>query len=199
MSFFKKFIKYVNDNANSILILIILIIILGYLFIGLALKRFDNFKNFNVYLSILALLISYISIMFTLEDSKVTYYNIKPYLNVTSELNNENLLIFLENVGKGELYNLCLNNESQNMINEFGKLESENFIFSSTTMCVNKKYEYKIILKDDNSIPLNYRGDLVLFFDDTFDNHYKQVVSICYNETGFHFMPHKVESRKKEY
>lgn len=198
MSFLKKLMKYVNDNANLILILIILIIILGYLLIGLALNSFDNFKNFNVYLSILALLITYIGIMYTFEDSKITYYNIKPYLNVTSELNNENLLIYLENVGKGELYNLCLNNESQKVINEFGKLESENFIFSSTTMCVNKKYEYKFILKNDNSIPLNYRGDLVLFFDDTLDNHYKQVVSICYNETGFHFMPYKVEYRKKE-
>lgn len=198
MSILKKFKKRVNDNLISILILIILIIILGCFFIGIALNSFDNFNNFNAYLTILALLISYISIMFTLEDSKVTYYNIKPYLNVTSELNNDNLLIYLENVGKGELYNLCLNNESQNVIYEFGKLESEDSIFSSTTMCVNKKYEYKLILKDGISIPLNYRVDLVLFFDDTFDNHYKQVVSFCYNETGFHFMPHKVESRKKE-
>lgn len=40
---------------------------------------------------------------------ELTQIIIQPYLNITSKLDLNVLLIYLENVGKGELYNFKLN------------------------------------------------------------------------------------------
>lgn len=64
-------------------------------------------------------------------------------------------------------------------------------------MYVNKKEQYKFIMKEDCSIPLNKLINLVFFFNDASGNPYKQTVSVICNESGFHFMPQAVEHRKK--
>ena len=87
--------------------------------------------------------------------------------------------------------------KENDFLNNYGKLESETLAFDSINMYVNKTEQYKFIMKDDCSLPLDNLIDLVFFFDDAFGNQYKQTISVIYNETGFHFMPQAVENRKK--
>lgn len=135
--------------------------------------------------------------MFSLEDSRLTQISLQPYINITSKLDGNVLLICLENVGKGELYNLKLNQSTNCFLDNYGKLESEILEFDSINMYVNKKEQYKFIMKEDCSIPLNDLINLVFFFDDASGNPYKQTISVIYNETGFYYMPQALEHRKK--
>lgn len=190
--------NHVTISVMLFLICIMLLPILLYFFIGWIFSNITFSNYIIVSLSFLVAFITYFSLMFSLEDSRLTQISLQPYINITSKLDGNVFLICLENVGKGELYNLRLNQLTNSFLNNHGKLESETLVFDSINMYVNKKEQYKFIMKDDCSIPLNNLINLVFFFNDASGNPYKQTVSVIYNESGFHFMPQAVEHRKKK-
>lgn len=190
--------NHVTISVMLFLICIMLLPILLYFFIGWIFSNITFSNYIGVSLSFLVAFITYFSLMFSLEDSRLTQISLQPYINITSKLDGNVFLICLENVGKGELYNLRLNQLTNSFLNNHGKLESETLVFDSINMYVNKKEQYKFIMKDDCSIPLNNLINLVFFFNDASGNPYKQTVSVIYNESGFHFMPQAVEHRKKK-
>lgn len=191
-------------NKNFIMTLVILFLIcfmllpiLYNLVKGYKPRKIILSEYISVVFSVLAIFISLFSWMCSLEDSRLTQISLQPYINITSKLDGNVLLICLENVGKGELYNLKLNQSTNCFLDNYGKLESEILKFDSINMYVNKKEKYKFIMKEVCSIPLNDLINLVFFFDDASDNPYKQTISVIYNGSGFHFMPQVVEHRKK--
>lgn len=197
-----KQVSKINTNHVTIsvmlfLICIMLLPILLYFFIGWIFSNITFSNYIGVCLSFLVAFITYFSLMFSLEDSRLTQISLQPYINITSKLDGNVLLICLENVGKGELYNLKMNQSTNNFLNNYGKLESEILAFDSINMYVNKKEQYKFIMKEDCSLPLNDLINLVFFFDDASGNPYKQTISVIYNEAGFYYMPQALEHRKK--
>lgn len=201
---FNKIKQTQKINANFVMILvmlfeicIMLLPVLLVFFIGWIVNNYTFSDYISVVFSISAVFISFFSWMCSLEGLILTQISLQPYLNITSSLDGNVLLISLENVGKGELYNLRLNQLTNSFLNDYGKLESETLVFDSINMYVNKKEQYKFIMKEDCSIPLNKLINLVFFFNDASGNPYKQTVSVICNESGFHFMPQAVEHRKK--
>lgn len=190
--------NHVTISVMLFLICIMLLPILLYFFIGWIFSNITFSNYIGVSLSFLVAFITYFSLMFSLEDSRLTQISLQPYINITSKLDGNVFLICLENVGKGELYNLRLNQLTNSFLNNHGKLESETLVFDSINMYVNKKEQYKFIMKEDCPLPLNNLISLVFFFNDASGNPYKQTVSVIYNESGFHFMPQAVEHRKKK-
>lgn len=192
----------VNANHVTILVMLFLIcimllpILLNY-FIDWKVSNYTLSDYISVVFSISAIFISFFSLIYSVEDLILTQISLQPYINITTKLDGNVLLIYFENVGKSELYNLKLNQLTNDFLNNYGKLESETLAFDSINMYVNKTEQYKFIMKDDCSLPLDNLIDLVFFFDDAFGNQYKQTISVIYNETGFHFMPQAVENRKK--
>lgn len=65
-------------------------------------------------------------------------------------------------------------------------------------MLVNKREQYKFIMKEDGYFPLKILLNLVFFVNDASGNQYKQTISVIYNENGFRLMPQAVEHRKKK-
>lgn len=189
--------NHVTISVMLFLICIMLLPILLYFFIGWIFSNITFSNYIGVCLSFLVAFITYFSLMFSLEDSRLTQISLQPYINITSKLDGNVLLICLENVGKGELYNLKMNQSTNNFLNNYGKLESEILAFDSINMYVNKKEQYKFIMKEDCSLPLNDLINLVFFFDDASGNPYKQTISVIYNEAGFYYMPQALEHRKK--
>lgn len=187
--------NHVTISVMLFLICIMLLPILLYFFIGWIFSNITFSNYIGVCLSFLVAFITYFSLMFSLEDSRLTQISLQPYINITSKLDGNVLLICLENVGKGELYNLKMNQSTNNFLNNYGKLES--LAFDSINMYVNKKEQYKFIMKEDCSLPLNDLINLVFFFDDASGNPYKQTISVIYNEAGFYYMPQALEHRKK--
>lgn len=201
---FNKIIQTQKINANLVMTLVMLfeicvmlLPVLLVFFIGWVVSNHTISDYISVVFSILAIFISLFSWMCSLEGLEFTQISLQPYLNITSKSDGNVLLICLENVGKGELYNLRLNQLSNSFLNDYGKLESETLVFDSINMYVNKKELYKFIMKEDCSLPLNNLINLVFFFNDASGNPYKQTVSVIYNESGFNFMPQAVEHRKK--
>lgn len=192
----------INANHFTILVMLFLIcimllpILLNY-FIDWKVSNYTLSDYISVVFSISAIFISFFSLIYSVEDLILTQISLQPYINITTKLDGNVLLIYFENVGKSELYNLKLNQLTNDFLNNYGKLESETLAFDSINMYVNKTEQYKFIMKDDCSLPLDNLIDLVFFFDDAFGNQYKQTISVIYNETGFHFMPQAVENRKK--
>lgn len=201
---FNKIKQTQKINANFVMTLvmlfeicIMLLPVLLVFFIGWIVINYTISDYISIVFSILAIFISLFSLMYSLEGLELMQISLQPYINITSKLDGNVLLICLENVGKGELYNLRLNQLTNSFLNDYGKLESETLVFDSINMYVNKKEQYKFIMKEDCSIPLNKLINLVFFFNDASGNPYKQTVSIICNESGFHFMPQAVEHRKK--
>ena len=201
---FNKIKQTQKINANFVMTLvmlfeicIMLLPVLLVFFIGWVVINYTISDYISIVFSILASFISLFSLMYSLEGLEFTQISLQPYLKITSKLDGNVLLICLENVGKGELYNLRLNQLTNSCLNDYGKLESETLVFDSINMYVNKKEQYKFIMKEDCSIPLNKLINLVFFFNDASGNPYKQTVSVICNESGFHFMPQAVEHRKK--
>ena len=201
---FNKIKQTQKINANFVMTLVILfeicIMLLPVLlvfFIGWIVINYTISDYISIVFSILAIFISLFSLMYSLEGLELMQISLQPYINITSKLDGNVLLICLENVGKGELYNLRLNQLTNSFLNDYGKLESETLVFDSINMYVNKKEQYKFIMKEDCSIPLNKLINLVFFFNAASGNPYKQTVSVICNESGFHFMPQAVEHRKK--
>lgn len=197
-----KQVSKINANHVTISVMlflncIMLLPIFFYFFIGWIFSNITFSNYIGVCLSFLVAFITYFSLLFSLEDSRLTQISLQPYINITSKLDGNVLLICLENVGKGELYNLKLNQSTNCFLDNYGKLESEILEFDSINMYVNKKEQYKFIMKEDCSIPLNDLINLVFFFDDASGNPYKQTISVIYNGSGFHFMPQVVGHRKK--
>lgn len=197
----KRIFKIIANHVTiSVMLFVICIIILPILlnfFIGSTMSDITFSDYISGFLSFLVAFITYFSLMYSLEDSRLTQISLQPYLNITSKLDGNVLLICLENVGKGELYNLRLNQLTKSFLDNYGKLESETLVFDSINMYVNKKEQYKFIVKEDSSLPLNNLINLVFFFNDASGNPYKQTVSVIYNEFGYHFMPQAIEHRKK--
>lgn len=189
--------NFIMTSVILFLICFMLLPILYNLFKGYIPIKITFSEYISVVFSILAIFISLFSWMCSLEGLEFTQISLQPYLNITSKLDGNVLLICLENVGKGELYNLRLNQLTNSFLNDYGKLESETLVFDSINMYVNKKEQYKFIVKEDCYIPLNKLINLVFFFNDAPGNPYKQTVSVICNESGFHFMPQAVEHRKK--
>lgn len=201
---FNKIKQTQKINANFVMTLvmlfeicIMLLPVLLVFFIGWIVINYTISDYISIVFSILAIFISLFSLMYSLEGLELMQISLQPYINITSKLDGNVLLICLENVGKGELYNLRLNQLTNSFLNDYGKLESETLVFDSINMYVNKKEQYKFIMKEDCSIPLNKLINLVFFFNDASGNPYKQTVSVICNESGFHFMPQAVEHRKK--
>lgn len=197
----KRIFKIIANNVTtSVMLFVICIILLPILLdflIGSTMSDITFSDYISGFLSFLVAFITYFSLMYSLEDSRLTQISLQPYLNITSSLDGNVLLISLENVGKGGLYNLKLNQSTKILIDNYGKLESEILEFDSINMYVNKKEQYKFIMKEDVDLLLNNHLNLVFFFNDASGNPYKQTISVIYNETGFHFMPLGVENRKK--
>lgn len=201
---FNKIKQTQKINANFVMTLvmlfeicIMLLPVLLVFFIGWIVINYTISDYISIVFSILAIFISLFSLMYSLEGLELMQISLQPYINITSKLDGNVLLICLENVGKGELYNLRLNQLTNSFLNDYGKLESETLVFDSINMYVNKKEQYKFIMNEDCSIPLNKLINLVFFFNDASGNPYKQTVSVICNESGFHFMPQAVEHRKK--
>lgn len=201
---FNKIKQTQKINVNFVMTLvmlfeicIMLLPVLLVFFIGWVVINYTISDYISIVFSILAIFISLFSLMYSLEGLEFTQISLQPYINITSKLDGNVLLICLENVGKGELYNLRLNQLTNSFLNDYGKLESETLVFDSINMYVNKKEQYKFIMKEDCSIPLNKLINLVFFYNDASGNPYKQTVSVICNESGFHFMPQAVEHRKK--
>lgn len=197
-----KQVSKINANHVTISVMlfsicIMLLPIFLYFFIGWIFSNITFSNYIGVCLSFLVAFITYFSLLFSLEDSRLTQISLQPYINITSKLDGNVLLICLENVGKGELYNLKLNQSTNCFLDNYGKLESEILEFDSINMYMNKKEQYKFIMKEDCSIHLNDLINLVFFFDDASGNPYKQTIYVIYNGSGFHFMPQVVGHRKK--
>lgn len=189
--------NHVTISVMLFLICIILLPILLNFLIGSTMSDSTFSGYISGFLSFLVAFITYFSLMCSLEGLILTQISLQPYLNITSSLDGNVLLISLENVGKGDLYNLKLDQSTNIILDNYGKLESEILEFDSINMYVNKKEKYKFVMKDDCSLPLNNLINLVFFFDDASGNPYKQTISVIYNETGFYYMPQALEHRKK--
>lgn len=189
--------NFIMTSVILFLICIMLLLILYNLFKGYIPKKITFSEYISVVFSMSAVFISLFSWMCSLEGFELTQISLQPYLNITSKLDGNVLLICLENVGKGELYNLRLNQSTNSFLNNYGRLESETLVFDSINMYVNKKEKYIFFMKDDCSFPLNNLFKLVFFFNDASGNPYKQTISVIYNKYGFLFMPQAVEHRKK--
>ena len=116
--------NHVTISVMLFLICIMLLPIFLYFFIGWIFSNITFSNYIGVCLSFLVAFITYFSLLFSLEDSRLTQISLQPYINITSKLDGNVLLICLENVGKGELYNLKLNQSTNCFLDNYGKLES---------------------------------------------------------------------------
>lgn len=150
----------INANHVTILVMLFLIcimllpILLNY-FIDWKVSNYTLSDYISVVFSISAIFISFFSLIYSVEDLILTQISLQPYINITTKLDGNVLLIYFENVGKSELYNLKLNQLTNDFLNNYGKLESETLAFDSINMYVNKTEQYKFIMKDDCSLPLD--------------------------------------------
>lgn len=90
--------NHVTISVMLFLICIMLLPILLYFFIGWIFSNITFSNYIGVCLSFLVAFITYFSLMFSLEDSRLTQISLQPYINITSKLDGNVLLICLENV-----------------------------------------------------------------------------------------------------
>lgn len=125
---FNKIKQTQKINANFVMTLvmlfeicIMLLPVLLVFFIGWIVINYTISDYISIVFSILAIFISLFSLMYSLEGLELMQISLQPYINITSKLDGNVLLICLENVGKGELYNLRLNQLTNSFLNDYGK------------------------------------------------------------------------------
>lgn len=123
--------------------------------------------------------------------------NVEPFLSISKGKIRKNYLkINLKNVGKGNLYNLELDENSKEDLLNIGYINFNKFDFDINMFC-DYCIEYEIQLKKDIDYRCRIPKFISLYYDDSLDNHYKQVINIGLDEDNVVFMPTKPEICKK--
>ena len=192
-----NYVRKLNNDMDFVVYFPILVISIVTVFFGLFHSLISSDNNYSFLSEVFPAFLGYFAVIQFYESTKENNKNLEPFLNISNGKIRKNCLkINLKNVGKGNLYNLELDENSKEELINIGYINFNKFDFDINMFC-DYCIEYEIQLKKDIDYRCRIPKFISLYYDDSLDNHYKQVINIGLDGDNVVFMPTKPEICKK--